>query len=128
MPAEPVSAGSSAYILVGAVGAFAGPVYGPAALMLFGAVIGALLSLQGTKTDDGWDAVRFFAIAVGLSLALTGAGVWVVEKFTPLPGNIALMPVALFFAAARNMIIGAIQKIIDRLVAFTPGSGNGGQS
>lgn len=126
MSAEPVSAGSSAYIFAGAIGAMAGPVYGPAVLMLFGAVIGALLSLQGTKTEGSWEAVRFFAIAVGLSLTLTGAGVWLIEKFTPLPGNIALMPVSLFFAAARNMIIGAIQKIIDRLVALTPG--NGGQA
>lgn len=123
MATEPITAGSSAYIITGAMGAIAGPVYGPAVLMLFGAVIGALLSLQGTKTEGSWEAVRFFAIAVGLSLTLTGAGVWMIEKFTPLPGNIALMPVALFFAAARNMIISAIQKIIDRLVTLTPGKG-----
>lgn len=124
MATEPIAAGSSAYIITGAMGAIAGPVYGPAVLMLFGAVIGALLSLQGTKTEGSWEAVRFFAIAVGLSLTLTGAGVWMIEKFTPLPGNIALMPVALFFAAARNMIISAIQKIIDRLVTLTPGKGD----
>jgi len=123
MATEPLSAGSSAYIITGAAGALAGPVYGPAALMIFGAVIGALLALQGTKTDSNWEAVRFCLIAIGISLALTGAGVWAIEKFTPLPGNIALMPVALFFAAARNMIIGAIQKILDRLVTLTPGKG-----
>lgn len=123
MATEPISAGSSAYIFAGAIGAVAGPVYGPVVLMLFGAVIGALLSLQGTKTEGGWEAVRFFSIAVGLSLTLTGAGVWVIERWTPFPGNLALMPVALFFAAARNMIINAIQKIIDRLVTLTPGSG-----
>lgn len=123
MPAEPVSAGSSAYIIVGAMGAIAGPVYGPAVLMLFGAIIGSLLSLQGTKTESFSAAFRFFIVAVGLSLALTGLGVWLVERFTPLPGSLALMPVALGFAAARTMIIDTIQKVLDRLITLLPGKG-----
>lgn len=124
MPAEPITTGSSAYIMVGAIGAIAGPIYGPAVLMLFGAVIGGLLSLQGTKTESIMQAFRFIMVAVGLSLALTGIGVWLIESFTPLPGSLALMPVALTFAAARTMIIDFIQKILDKLLTLVPGKGS----
>jgi len=115
---EPISAGSSAFIITGAAAALLGPVLGPAVLMAFSAVIGSLLALGGVKTESKWDAVRFTAVAVGLSLALTGTGVWLVEHFTPLPGSLAIMPVAFCFAAARNLIIDFIGKLLDVVVSI----------
>jgi NADH:ubiquinone oxidoreductase subunit 6 (subunit J) len=118
MPTEPVSAGSSAYILTGAVGAVLGPIYGPAVLMLFAASMGAMLALSREKTDSRWQAAQFIGVAIGLSLALTGSGVWLVEKFTPLPGSLALMPVAFGFAAARSMLLKFIGDLLDSIVGL----------
>lgn len=116
MAAEPVTATSSAFILTGAVGAALGPIYGPAALMLFAAIMGGMLALSGVATATKWEAARFVLVAVGLSLALTGSGVWLVEKFTPLPGSLALMPVAFGFSAARSKILDTIGKLLDVFV------------
>lgn len=116
---EPISAGaSSAFILTGAVGAFFGPVYGPVILMLFSALMGAMLALQGTKIEPSthWESAKFVLLAIGLSMTLTGTGVWVLERFTPLPGSLAIMVVAFFFAAARNLILDAIKRLLDKLV------------
>ena len=122
MSAEPLST-SSAFIVTGAVGSLLGPVYGPVILMLFAATIGALLALGNTKIDGQWESARFLAVAIGLSMVLTGFGVWVVEHFTPLPGSLALMPVAFAFAAARNMIIDFIGKLLDALVGIVSRKG-----
>lgn len=111
MAAEPTT--SSAFLLTGVVGAWLGPVYGPSAMMLFGALIGALLALSNEKTESYWHSIRFVSLAVCLSLVLTGAGVWLVERFTPLPGSLALMPVAALFAAGRSKIIGFISDLLD---------------
>lgn len=119
MPTEPISAGaSSAFILVGAVGAVFGPVYGPLVLMLFSALIGAMLALQGTKIEPSthWESAKFVLLAIGLSMTLTGFGVWVLERFTALPGSLAIMVVAFFFAAARNLILDTIKRLLDKLV------------
>jgi hypothetical protein len=68
MATEPISAGSSAYIVTGAIGALLGPVYGPVVLMFFAATIGALLALGNTKVEDKFEAARFLAVAIGLSM------------------------------------------------------------
>lgn len=112
--AEPAStATSAAYVFIGAIGAVAGPVYGPVAMVMFAAIIGGLLGLSEVKTESKMESVRFVVVSVGISIALTGAGVWIVEQFTPLPGSLALMPVAAIFAAGRSKIVDFIGKILD---------------
>ncbi len=122
MAIEPTTA-SSAYIVTGVVGALFGPLYGPLVLMAFAALIGALLALGNTKVESKSEGVVFLLVAVLLSLALTGTGVWIVERFTPLPGSLAIMPVAFTFAAARNLIIGFIGKLLDALVGIVSRKG-----
>lgn len=109
---------TSAFILTGAVGAVLGPIYGPAAMMVFAALMGGLLAMSRSPTEDKWDACKFLIVAVGISLVLTGAGVWAIEKWTPLPGNLALMPVAFTFAAARNSLLSFIDKLLDAVVSI----------
>lgn len=118
MATETITAGSSAFIITGAAAAMLGPIFGPAVLMLFAAVIGGLLALRSEKTDSKLEAFGFICVAVCLSLALTGTGVWLVERFTPIPGSLAVMPVACGFAAARNLIIDFISKMLDAVVSI----------
>jgi hypothetical protein len=95
--------------------------------MIFAAGMGGLLALSREKTDSRWDAVQFIGVAIGLSLALTGAGVWAIEKFTELPGSLAIMPVAFGFAAARSLIIKFIGDMLDAIVGRFSKSTGGAQ-
>lgn len=118
MATEPVTASSSAYIMTGLIGAIAGPIYGPAVVMFVAATIGGMLALQATKIEppSKWESTKFLLVAIGLSVSLTGAGVWAVEQFTPLPGTLAIMPVAIFFGAARNKILDTISSLLELVV------------
>lgn len=103
----------SAFVVTGAIAAVLGPVLGPLVLILFAAVMGGLLAMSRTTTATRWDGVKFLAVGVGISLVLTGAAVWAVEKYTPVPGNIALMPVAFVIAASRASLLGLIETAIS---------------
>ncbi|MCY1168499.1 hypothetical protein D9M73_84960 [compost metagenome] len=108
----------SAFAWTGVVAAALGPVFGPMALLVFAAVMGSLLTMSRTTTATRWDGFKFLAVGVGLSLVLTGAAVWAVEKYTPVPGNIALMPMAFLIAAGRNSLLGLIELAIGAAGAF----------
>lgn len=119
----------SAFVVTGAIAAVLGPVLGPLVLILFAAVMGGLLAMSRTTTATRWDGVKFLAVGVGISLVLTGAAVWAVEKYTPVPGNIALMPVAFVIAAARTSLLGLIETAItaagSALTMFSNRKGGG---
>lgn len=111
--AEPTTSTSAAFILSGIIGSLLGPIYGPAIMMVFAAFMGGLLAMSRSETQSTWQAIQFVAVAVGISMVLTGAGIWIIEKFTPLPGSVALMPVAFTFAAARESLLHYIDRLFD---------------
>jgi len=108
----------SAFAWTGLVATLLGPVVGPLALLLFAAVMGSLLAMSRTTTTTRWEGFKFLAVGVGISLVLTGLAVWAVERYTPIPGNIALMPVAFVIAAARNSLMGLIEMAIAAAGGF----------
>ena len=112
MATEPISSTSAAVVLVGAIGSLFGPTWSPVVLMFIGSLIGALAMLGRTKTNSNKEIALFLSISIGLSFVLTGLGVWLVERWTPLPGNIALMPVACFFAVAKDKIVDMVDPIL----------------
>lgn len=118
MATEPVTTGSSAFIVAGAVGTLLGPVFGPVVLILFGGLIGGLLSLSRVKVEGKLESVVFVIVSMGVSLTLTGACVWGLEHFTPFPGNVALMPVALVLALARTHLSDFLQRMLDIAAKF----------
>lgn len=107
----------------GIIGALLGPVFGPLVMLLFAAVMGGLLAMGRTSTHTRWEGVRFLAVGVGISLVLTGLAVWLVERYTTVPGNIALMPVAFIIAASRNSLLGFIERALESLASFIPRKG-----
>lgn len=98
----------SSYVVTGVIATLLGPVLGPLALLVFAAFTGGLLAMSSTTTTTRWDGVKFLFIAVAISLILTGLAVYLVEKYTAIPGNIAMMPVAFVIAASRNYIMAFI--------------------
>ena len=108
----------------GIIGALLGPVLGPLVMLLFAAVMGGLLAMGRTSTHTRWEGVRFLAVGVGISLVLTGLAVWLVERYTTVPGNIALMPVAFIIAASRNSLLGFIERALESLASFIPRKGS----
>ena len=103
----------SIFASAGIIGALLGPVFGPLVMLLFAAVMGGLLAMGRTSTHTRWEGVRFLAVGVGISLVLTGLAVWLVERYTTVPGNIAMMPVAFIIAASRNSLLGFIERALD---------------
>ena len=112
MATEPITITGAPMVVTGLLGTLLGPVYGQAVLMLFAALVGAMLALGSVKTENRWESVRFLGVAVGISVVFTGATMWAVETYTPLPSNIALMPVSCLLAATRNRILWVIDKLI----------------
>lgn len=108
---------SGAYIVTGAVTALLGPVIGPFALLLFGAACGSLLAMSKVPMASRWAGVRYVAIGVGLSMALTGIAVWVCEALFNLPASVALMPLSLLIAAGREQLMGLVQRIYGAIAA-----------
>lgn len=118
-----------AFALTGIIAAFLGPILGPMALVLFAAVMGGLLAMSKTPTPTRVEGIKFLAVGVGIAFVLTGAVVWAVERYTPIPGNIALAPVAFFIAAARGALLTLIDKAVEAagnfLNALSGQKGNG---
>ena len=108
----------------GIIGALLGPVFGQLVMLLFAAVMGGLLAMGRTSTHTRWEGVRFLAVGVGISLVLTGLAVWLVERYTTVPGNIAMMPVAFIIAASRNSLLGFIERALESLASFIPSKGD----
>lgn len=108
--AEPNTA---AFVATGAAAALLGPVLGPFALLLFAAVAGSMLAMGKAGGMTRRDGLVFILIGVAVSLSLTGAAIWMVERYTSVPGNVALMPLSFAFAAGREHLL----KLIARLFA-----------
>jgi hypothetical protein len=108
----------SAFAFAGLVVTILGPVLGPLALLLFAAVMGSMLAMGRVATMTRMEGLKFIAVGVGISLVLSGFAVWLVEKYTAIPGNIALMPVSFAIAVARNSLLGLIDKALDAVATF----------
>lgn len=119
----------TAFAFAGFVATVLGPVLGPLALLLFAAVMGSMLAMGRVATMTRMEGLKFILVGVGISLVLTGFAVWLVEKYTAIPGNIALMPVAFMISASRNALLGLMDKALDAaatfLNAFAGRKGNG---
>jgi len=109
--------GPISFSLLGAAVALAGPVLGPYALIVFAAGVGAGLALSVEKPSTRAEGFRFWLLATLLALLLTGPCVWAVTAYTPIPGNIALVPVAFGLGAARNQIVLITKQLLDAIAA-----------
>lgn len=106
---EPTTA---SFVITSAVVVVLGPVLGPYALIVFSALAGALLALSHGPTLSLWEGVRFVALGVLIALVMTGSAVWAVERYTSIPGNVALMPVAVIIGAGRTVILEVMEGIL----------------
>ncbi len=113
---EPAS--TSAFVVTGAIAYILGPVLGPFALLLFGAVAGSLLALSKVPTMTRMQGLQFVIVGVVIALALTGFAVWLVEKYTPIPGNLALMPLAFAISLGRDYLFKLIERGVDATGIF----------
>lgn len=109
---------TSAFVVTGAIAVILGPVLGPFALLLFGAFAGSLLALSKVPTMTRWQGVQFIVVGMVIALALTGVAVWMVEKYTPLPGNLAMMPLAFALSAGRDFLLKLIERGVNALGTF----------
>lgn len=112
--AEP---GPVSFSLLGAAVALAGPVLGPYALIVFAAAVGSALALSVEKPSSRWEGLKFLLMGALIALLITGPIVWAVAAFTPVPANIALVPVAFVLGAARNQLLSLIKQALDALAA-----------
>jgi hypothetical protein len=105
------------FTAVGGAAAILGPVIGPFALVLFAAVMGGMLAMSKERGKDDLpmtrlEGVQFVAVSAGVAIVLSGFCVWLVERYTDIPGNIALMPVAFFLSLGRGFMLGLVERIV----------------
>jgi hypothetical protein len=106
---------SGAFIVTSAFIALLGPVLGPFALLLFGAVAGSMLAMGKAASMSRWDGFWFVMVGIVISLSLTGLAVWAVERWTAIPGNLVLVPIAFALSAGRDYILALIKRVFDAL-------------
>jgi hypothetical protein len=111
-PAGPVS-----FSLLGAAVALAGPVLGPYALIVFAAMVGALLALSKASTDGHWAGLRYVALASAIALLITGPICWALATYLGVPANIALIPVAFLLGAKRDALLDFLNQLLDAAAA-----------
>ena len=102
------------FVGVGAVVAVLDPVLGQAALITLGAVAGSMLAMSRANTKTWLEGLWFLLVGVMISIAITSAVVWALERYLQVPGGIALMPVAAAIGAGRV----ARLKLIDGVFNF----------
>lgn len=61
--------------------------------------------------------LKFIAVGVLVALTITSAVIWAVERYTEIPGNVALMPVAFIIGAARLYLLTFIERCLDGIAA-----------
>jgi hypothetical protein len=108
---------SSNATLLGIFIVWMGPTLGPYALIVFAALAGAGLALTVEKPGNWWDGIRFLALSTVIALLLTGPLAWLVERYTEVPANIALIPVAVAIGVARTKLVPFIHKLLSALAA-----------
>lgn len=111
-PAGPIS-----FSLFGIFVAALGPVLGPYALIIFGAGVGAGLALSAHKPSTRWEGVKFWLLATAIALLLTAPIVWAVGKYSDVPAEVALIPVAFVLGAAKPHLMRLISTVLDGLPA-----------
>lgn len=114
------------YAVTGAAAAALGPVLGPWALLLFGAVAGSMLALGRAETKGWREALTFVGIGIAVSVCITGAAAWAVERFLDIPSTIAILPISLAIGAGRNAILAMIEGLFGAVVAIVTKRGGGG--
>ncbi len=112
---EPV--GTLTFVITGVAAATLGPVLGPYVLIGFAAAVGGLLAMSRAELPNKMAAARFVGIGMLVALVLTAPCVWAVERYTPVPGNVALVPVAFVLGVARTGVLSMIDKCLDALAA-----------
>lgn len=117
------------YLAVAAIVAWAGPVVGPFILLIFAAAVGSALAMGEHDTRTRKDGAKFILMGIAISFVLTGLAVHLVEKYTDIPGNVALMPLAFAIAISRKKIVGLINAALDAcssaFTTFANRKGNG---
>lgn len=109
--------GTATFIITTTAVALLGPVLGPNALIVFAAVVGGLLAMSRTPLSTKVEALKFVAVGVLVALVLTGPFVWAVSTYTPVPGHVALVPMAFILGAARNGVLTLMDKCLDAFAA-----------
>lgn len=118
--AEPTT---TTFIGVGAAAALLGPVLGPYALIVFGAVAGSLLAMGKVSTATWREGAWFVLVGVLLATAITGAVAWALEAYLHIPSSIALMPVSAAIGAGRNALLSLIESLFSTLAALVSRKG-----
>ncbi len=106
------------FVITGGAATFVSVVWpdlGKYALILFGATVGSLLAMSKRPTPTRWDGVKFVGVGVAIVMVFNGLAVWALEKYTPIPGNVAMMPVAFVIAAKRDALLPLMDKAVDAL-------------
>lgn len=109
--------GPVSFSLLAAAIAVAGPVIGPYALVVFAAAVGCALVMSTEPMSSRMDGVKFIAMGTAVALLLTGPVLWAIQKYTDIPGNIALVPVAFVLGLARNKLVSLINQALDAFAA-----------
>lgn len=109
--------GPVTFSLLAAAVAVAGPVIGPYALVVFAATVGCALVMSAEPIPSRWAGLKFIVMGTAVALLLTGPALWAIQKYTDIPGNIALVPVAFVLGLARNKLVGLINQALDAFAA-----------
>lgn len=95
-----------------------GPTLGPYTLVLFAAGAGTAMALAATPTATRLEGIRFIVLGTFVSLLLTGPAAWLIEKYTDVPGNVALIPVAFVLGLLRGRLYPLITQLADVVATF----------
>ena len=101
--------------MVGAVATFLGPILGPFALIVFGALAGSLLAMSKADIGGKWAGARYLMVGVLLALALAGSAAWAIEHFFKIPGYVMLMPLSAAIGAGRDLLLPLIARAAEFL-------------
>jgi hypothetical protein len=125
---EPTSAGIT-IVLSGVMITLLGPLLGPLALIVFAAIVGSALALSNAETMTKTEGCKFILVGVLLALAITSSAIWALERWLQIPSAVALMPVAVVIAAARNALLTLMDRVVnflgDLLELLSRGKGGG---
>lgn len=111
------TAAAPSFTLLALFIAWLGPIVGPYALIIFAAVAGSGLALTVEKPTSRLEGLKFVALSTLVTLLLTGPLAWLVEKYTTVPANVALIPVAIVLSAARSRLLPLIHSALDAIAA-----------
>lgn len=106
---------TTTFIVTGAVATALGPIFGPFALIAFGAVAGSMLAMAGAPTMTRGQGASFVLIGVLIALAITSFLVWLIQLWWPaVPAHLLLMPVAAVIGAARTKLLEVMNLLLDK--------------